>query len=298
MGASVRIEDVAFGDPRFELLGQLLGSGRYDALGRMAFVWRWCTERGRHDCPAWVASMYVGQLDHVVTAELADWCACTEPSSHPADCRHLRVRGTEGRIEWLSERRATKVAGGRARAASARRDERGAFVSQQNDQQPASTPSSTRPSSEPAKPSAPVTVPVPVRKKASPAPPRRPAPPEAIRLAERIATHVLGRDPKAKGLQEPRRAATVAAWADSVRMLNERDRRDWPEIERVWAWASADPFWAANILSGGKLRDKFETLAQQLARGSGNAKASAVRAERDLWADGKRLVDSNGRGLT
>ena len=93
-------------------------------------------------------------------------------------------------------------------------------------------------------------------------------PPEAIRIAERIATHVLERDPATKWLQPSRKEKAVALWADSIRLLN-KDGRSWPEIERVWQWASRHSFWAGNILSGGKLREQFEMLVQQMARPNG-----------------------------
>lgn len=101
-------------------------------------------------------------------------------------------------------------------------------------------------------------------RKASEVSPRPVPPPEAVRVAERIAQHVAGRDPRAKGLQPARRDRTIATWADAIRLLH-KDGRTWPEIDRVWAWASRHSFWAGNILSGPTLRKQFEKLTQQMA---------------------------------
>ncbi len=46
MAAPVRIEAGAFSDQRYELLGQLAGYSRFEALGRMAHLWSVCTELG------------------------------------------------------------------------------------------------------------------------------------------------------------------------------------------------------------------------------------------------------------
>lgn len=164
MGASVRIEPQAFTDPRFGILGRLLGASRFEALGRMIHVWGWCTERDRHDVPVFfLAGLFDGDVDlfssSVVAAELGSWIDCTEPGNHPPNCRHIRIKGTAGRIEWLSERRKSAPAGGRARAASATRDERGRMVSQQASSQVAGErPANIQPGS-PATSSAPAPAP-------------------------------------------------------------------------------------------------------------------------------------------
>lgn len=99
----VNIEAVAFGDGRFKALGRLLGTTEYDALGRMAHVWRHCTDRQT----ATVRRSMVNALtdrgdlaDHIVAAELAE----------DASNGMIRVRGTGGRIEWLGSLRANAQA--------------------------------------------------------------------------------------------------------------------------------------------------------------------------------------------
>lgn len=50
------------------------------------------------------------------------------------------------------------------------------------------------------------------------------------------------------------------AWADEIRLMRERDGRTVAEIRELFAWANADSFWKANILSPAKLRQKWDTL--------------------------------------
>lgn len=103
--ASVRIEEEAFTDPRIELLAQRAGWNRYEALGRLAFVWRVCTQRETYYLDAvWVeACLGPGGVEHLVASGLGEK---TE--------RGIRIRGTEGRIEWLKQRREAGRKGGQA----------------------------------------------------------------------------------------------------------------------------------------------------------------------------------------
>jgi hypothetical protein len=38
-------------DPRFEVLGELAGYNKYEAIGRLHALWSWCTDRGLKDAP-------------------------------------------------------------------------------------------------------------------------------------------------------------------------------------------------------------------------------------------------------
>ena len=117
MGASVRIDQGAFSDPRFKRLGRLLGASARFAhdvgLARMARVWSYCTERTTYVVSKEMIDAMLdadGAASMIVLAELVD--------DDPAG---IRVRGTNGRIEWLADARASSRLGGRARAAGAER---------------------------------------------------------------------------------------------------------------------------------------------------------------------------------
>lgn len=56
------------------------------------------------------------------------------------------------------------------------------------------------------------------------------------------------------------------SWADDFRKTVEIDNRTKQEIKDVIDWATSDSFWQANIMSPGKLREKFDTLQAQMNR--------------------------------
>ncbi len=61
-------------------------------------------------------------------------------------------------------------------------------------------------------------------------------------------------------------------WADDIEKLNRIDARSWEDIEKVIRWVKrGGQFWAGNIMSGKKLREKFPTLYAQMIKPSGNA---------------------------
>ena len=111
--ARINVEQKALSDPRFTALARLR---KYDdpdlALAKMVRVWNECIERSSYSLPCWVVEAIFCDSDapaDLVTVELAEW---------ESDDR-LRIKGTEGRTEYLGDLRAAKVRGGKARAAGA-----------------------------------------------------------------------------------------------------------------------------------------------------------------------------------
>lgn len=115
------------------------------------------------------------------------------------------------------------------------------------------------------------------KKSSSPVAPISPA--EAVELAELLATRIGERLPTSKAASS--REACVRRWASDLDKLSRIDGHAWPRIREVLEWSQRDPFWQGNILSGGKLREKFDTLAAQMARPSGGV---AVRPPAGLSA--------------
>lgn len=105
MGAPVRLEDAAFGDARIETLGQIAGYNRYEALGRMAHLWRWCTDRATYVVSEAVVRGCLGPqgVEALLESELGERVE-----------GGIRVRGTVGRVEWLDVKRKASAAGGEA----------------------------------------------------------------------------------------------------------------------------------------------------------------------------------------
>lgn len=105
MAANVRIEDDAFNDPRIGLLGDLAGYNRFEALGRLAHLWRICTQREAYVLEeSWiVATLGEKGPEAMLKAGLGEKAE-----------GGIRVKGTKGRIEWIQKLRANAGAGGRA----------------------------------------------------------------------------------------------------------------------------------------------------------------------------------------
>ena len=50
-------------------------------------------------------------------------------------------------------------------------------------------------------------------------------------------------------------------WADSIRLMIERDKRTPQQIHNMIDWCQANDFWKQNILSTAKLRKQYDTMA-------------------------------------
>lgn len=96
-----------------------------------------------------------------------------------------------------------------------------------------------------------------------------------LNLAEQIYLKIKEVAPKTK-------VPNYNSWAESIRLMRERDSHTIEEIKAVFIWANSDNFWRTNILSPSKLRDKFATLHAQM--GSKPADKHNGFAEKDYQA--------------
>lgn len=103
MAPSVRIEGFAFTDVRIAILGTVAGYNRHEALGRLAALWSYCTERQLYVVPMRAIEEFLGHggANGLIESGLGE-----------SDVGGIRVRGTAGRIEWLEKRRAAARLGG------------------------------------------------------------------------------------------------------------------------------------------------------------------------------------------
>lgn len=102
---SVRIEDDAFGDLRYDELAAACGLADADhARGKMARLWRQCTAEKRYVLSRSVIESVLGPrgADALVLARLGE---IREDG--------IRIKGTRGRIEWLEKLRKNGKKGGR-----------------------------------------------------------------------------------------------------------------------------------------------------------------------------------------
>lgn len=72
-------------------------------------------------------------------------------------------------------------------------------------------------------------------------------------IAEEMFTSLLDLNPK-------HRQPDLDKWANTIRLMRERDGRSLDEIRALWTWAHRDQFWGANILCPTKLREKWDQL--------------------------------------
>lgn len=95
----------------------------------------------------------------------------------------------------------------------------------------------------------------------------RPLPPEAEAAARRLMDKVIENLPTGTlaKLPDSTKRDRALKWADSMRLLHERDGHSWDEINSMIDWCQQDGFWKSNILSGEKLREKWDQLAARRA---------------------------------
>jgi uncharacterized phage protein (TIGR02220 family) len=97
VAASVRIEDEAFSDRRYDRLARAAGLADADhARGKMAVIWRQCTIEQTHILPADDVTDVLGP-NGIVALELARLGERVDTG--------VRICGTRGRIEWLKKLR-------------------------------------------------------------------------------------------------------------------------------------------------------------------------------------------------
>ncbi len=74
-------------------------------------------------------------------------------------------------------------------------------------------------------------------------------------------------------------APCMARWANSVRLMRERDKREPRHIRALFYWCRNHSFWSANVLSPDKLREKWTQLATQRKQERQRGPATGNRAQ-------------------
>ena len=113
------------------------------------------------------------------------------------------------------------------------------------------------------------------------------ATPEAIRLAELLYSEIIKQNSKSRlvGQNATARDKTITAWARDIDKLIGIDQQEPSTVEEVIFFATHDDFWGANILSGKKLREKWDTLTmkmKQKGRKYGNTKSPEIDPFSDI----------------
>ncbi len=79
-------------------------------------------------------------------------------------------------------------------------------------------------------------------------------------MAEKLKSFILSNNPGAKTPDD------LSKWAAEFERMERLDKRSPEQIVAVMEFSQKDLFWKANILSAGKLREKFDTLLLQKDR--------------------------------
>lgn len=96
--------------------------------------------------------------------------------------------------------------------------------------------------------------------------------PEALRLSGILAHKILENNAENRELQAGKKEATIIRWAVDIDKMIKDDKRVPELIQKVILWCQSDAFWHKNILSGKKLRDKYDRLTLDMAGGGGNGR--------------------------
>ena len=96
-------------------------------------------------------------------------------------------------------------------------------------------------------------------------PSRKPVPPQAAQLAERLHELVTQNNPTGRLARGPERLRleTIRRWGETIRKLAELDHIPYVEVSAMIEWCQTDPFWHRVILGAENLRDKWDAMAVQ-----------------------------------
>lgn len=114
---------------------------------------------------------------------------------------------------------------------------------------------------------------------------------DVLRLSELLLNEILKNNPNSRLHACRDKELTTQRWAKDIDLLIRIDRQKPSIVEEVIRFVTADDFWRANILSGKKLREKWDTLITQMNRkGVSNPNPRAGKLEKDN-ADDDIIID-------
>ena len=90
-----------------------------------------------------------------------------------------------------------------------------------------------------------------------------------LKLAELLYKEILHNNPQHK-------KPNLESWANDFRLMMEKDKREGKEIQELILFSQSHDFWYKNILSAGKLREKYDVLILEKYGKQGNKKDRKV----------------------
>ena len=100
-----------------------------------------------------------------------------------------------------------------------------------------------------------------------------------MQLAMYLFSKIKENNPDHKGLTSSQKQK----WADSIRLMIERDNRSPKQIKNMVDWCQADSFWKTNILSTAKLRKQYDKMAPRARKEWQRKQPVTVNFEDDDW---------------
>ena len=100
-----------------------------------------------------------------------------------------------------------------------------------------------------------------------------------MQLAMHLFAKIKENNPDHKELTDSQKQK----WADSIRLMIERDKRTPQQIHNMIDWCQADDFWKQNILSTAKLRKQYDTMAPRAMKEWQRKQPVTVNFEDDDW---------------
>ncbi|MFN6834538.1 phage replisome organizer N-terminal domain-containing protein [Enterococcus hirae] len=96
---------------------------------------------------------------------------------------------------------------------------------------------------------------------------------EHLRLAKKLQSNLTEDFPKEMNKVD------IEKWADTIRLMEERDKASIEAIEYVINWLPTNEFWFGNIRSAKKLRGKFEKLKFEIKADKNNHKKQSQKLQ-------------------
>ena len=96
---------------------------------------------------------------------------------------------------------------------------------------------------------------------------------EHLRLAKKMQSNLTEDFPKEMNKVD------IEKWADTIRLMEERDKASIEVIEYVINWLPTNEFWFGNIRSAKKLREKFEKLKFEIKADKKNHKKQSQKLQ-------------------
>lgn len=96
---------------------------------------------------------------------------------------------------------------------------------------------------------------------------------EHLRLAKKLQSNLTEDFPKEMNKVD------IGKWADTIRLMEERDKASIEAIEYVINWLPTNEFWFGNIRSAKKLREKFEKLKFEIKADKNNHKKQSQKLQ-------------------